>query len=274
MRKHGFTLIELLIVIAIIAILALIAIPNFLEAQVRAKVSRSLADLRAIATAVEAYAVDYNKTPPVAPRHGNRVYRYAYLLVNEANLTGIAPNYCTPLTTPVSYITSLPLDPFSPREMTVGGTSTYRMKQTVGYGMISLLGLGTDEDLRSDPTFNTSVNVRKMDTARSCRIYVGAPPPNTGNGHYVTSSYVLVGAGPDREYNYRGANFDGTRTDTNAFTTFLGFFQNSAFEAFTGITPNGAFGGPNLPGMGTVLYDPTNGSISYGDIIRLAGAGN
>ena len=37
---RGFTLIELLIVIAIIAILALIAIPNFLEAQTRSKVSR------------------------------------------------------------------------------------------------------------------------------------------------------------------------------------------------------------------------------------------
>lgn len=40
--KRGFTLIELLIVVAIIAILAAI-VPNFLEAQVRAKVSRATA---------------------------------------------------------------------------------------------------------------------------------------------------------------------------------------------------------------------------------------
>jgi prepilin-type N-terminal cleavage/methylation domain-containing protein len=61
--KKGFTLIELLIVVAIIAILAAIAVPNFLEAQTRAKISRSKADLRTIAVAVESYVVDYNTIP-------------------------------------------------------------------------------------------------------------------------------------------------------------------------------------------------------------------
>ena len=64
MRHRGFTLIELLIVIAIIAILALIAVPNFLEAQTRAKVSRVLADMRAYATSLEAYMADYGAYPP------------------------------------------------------------------------------------------------------------------------------------------------------------------------------------------------------------------
>ena len=59
----GFTLIELLIVVAIIAILAAIAVPNFLEAQTRSKVSRVKADMRTLATALEAYTVDFNRAP-------------------------------------------------------------------------------------------------------------------------------------------------------------------------------------------------------------------
>ena len=68
--KHAFTLIELLIVVAIIAILAAIAVPNFLEAQTRAKVARVKNDLRSVATAIEAYRVDTNKYPDQEVRLG------------------------------------------------------------------------------------------------------------------------------------------------------------------------------------------------------------
>jgi prepilin-type N-terminal cleavage/methylation domain-containing protein len=63
-KIKAFTLIELLIVVAIIAILAAIAVPNFLEAQTRAKVSRVMNDHRAISLAVESYRVDHNREPP------------------------------------------------------------------------------------------------------------------------------------------------------------------------------------------------------------------
>jgi len=99
-RSHGFTLIELLIVVAIIAILAAIAVPNFLEAQTRAKVSRVRSDMRTLATALEAYFVDNNHYPYYDDgKHPPRYNEIIYHLIQ--------------LTTPVAYMTSLNFrDPF------------------------------------------------------------------------------------------------------------------------------------------------------------------
>src|SRR5712692_19253 len=65
-NRKGFTLIELLIVVAIIGIIVAIAIPNLLNAIQRAKQKRTMADLRAIGTAAETYAVDFNRYPTAA----------------------------------------------------------------------------------------------------------------------------------------------------------------------------------------------------------------
>lgn len=65
-RQKGFTLIELLIVVAIIGIIAAIAIPNLLNAINRGRQKRTMADIRSIATAVEAYTVDNNFYPRLA----------------------------------------------------------------------------------------------------------------------------------------------------------------------------------------------------------------
>lgn len=66
LNKKGFTLIELLIVVAIIGIIAAIAIPNLLNAIQRGKQKRTMADIRSVATAVEAFAVDNNRYPDSA----------------------------------------------------------------------------------------------------------------------------------------------------------------------------------------------------------------
>ncbi|MGI8905732.1 MAG: type IV pilin protein [Candidatus Sumerlaeaceae bacterium] len=101
---RAFTLIELLLVVAIIAVLSAIAIPNLLEAQVRAKVSRARADLRSTATALEAYRVDSNRYPPDI--------QYAPLVASR-NLYCFLPRL-VPLSTPVAYISSPPEDVFAP----------------------------------------------------------------------------------------------------------------------------------------------------------------
>lgn len=96
----AFTLIELLIVVAIIGILAAIAVPNFLNAQIRAKYSRCLSDMKACQTALEMYALDRGgKVPP-----------------NSMGGTGNEWGLSKVLTTPISYITAIPRDPFFARK--------------------------------------------------------------------------------------------------------------------------------------------------------------
>jgi prepilin-type N-terminal cleavage/methylation domain-containing protein len=114
--KKGFTLIELLIVVAIIAILAAIAVPNFLEAQVRSKVSRAKTDMRSASTAIEAYAVDNRHYPPiVAPTSplalGTGTAINGPSVLHPGIDQAISSRFIW-ITTPIAYITSAFTDPF------------------------------------------------------------------------------------------------------------------------------------------------------------------
>jgi len=112
MNKKGFTLIELLIVVAIIAILAAIAIPNFLEAQVRSKVSRAKADMRSMAGALESYYVDSNAFPQC----------HTYGIVTR--LPGETIAVLERLSTPIAYISNVVIkDPFIIKGRLSAGTA-------------------------------------------------------------------------------------------------------------------------------------------------------
>lgn len=125
-KMKAFTLIELLIVVAIIAILAAIAVPNFLEAQTRSKVSRVAADTRTVATALEAYAVDNNKYP-FDEQHD------ATESINS--LDGFFIEHQFRLTTPIAYISSVDIiDPFIGKETVFPGNQVGKSFRYYNYG--------------------------------------------------------------------------------------------------------------------------------------------
>lgn len=96
-NNKAFTLIELLIVVAIIGILAAIAVPNFLNAQLRAKIARVESEFRSINTAFEMYRLDNGTIP------------------DWTNGVGWFQAWQS-LTTPIAYFSSNPFDVFQPKQ--------------------------------------------------------------------------------------------------------------------------------------------------------------
>lgn len=201
--KKAFTLIELLIVVAIIAILAAIAVPNFLEAQVRSKVSRMKADMRSVATAMESYAVDNNKYP-----------------VNPANsaTTLPCPFGLMLLSTPIAYMTNPCVkDVFMPEGTTMIMTGTGGT-----FAKVSDYDLAIQYSLRGDDG-NT--------------YHVDAGISGLGAGQ-KGSWWLLRSYGPDK--------------DADAYSTQIRDNQ--------------------VENVINAVYDPTNGTVSNGNVYRVGGA--
>ncbi|MCC5878224.1 MAG: prepilin-type N-terminal cleavage/methylation domain-containing protein [Candidatus Sumerlaeia bacterium] len=212
--SHGFTLIELLIVVAIIAILAAIAVPNFLEAQTRSKVSRAQADMRTLATAIETYYVDNNRYPPMAPPTSNFFGGPGGTFIGpsvfiEGRQT-ISARFIW-LTTPIAYITSVFRDPFIPANVGVA--------------------------LNPDGTPNLQYDTYDYVEARTFSPDNAYFNDSLGRGSALSSGaqWHVVSAGPDL---------------INAF--------------------GGGHSGQTFHTLG-MDYDPTNGTLSAGDIVRIGG---
>lgn len=214
-KRSGFTLIELLIVVAIIAILAAIAVPNFLEAQVRAKVSRVKSDFRTLATAIESYTVDFNRPP-----FGFQESDPSKSKVMGTPAPARRPWVWMRFTTPIAYISSVPLDPFS----------------LSGVGRVNAKGL-LDKDAYYEYEAITQ-NFAGTTTSRG-----GVWPSLTAKGF----SWYLYGIGPSRRW-----------------TTLPG--------NWTIWTPGGLDGQPDSSTNGAAYpsgyYDPSNGTMSTGRIVR------
>jgi len=199
--RGAFTLIELLVVVSIISILSAIALPNFLEAQTRARVARMQADMRTVAVALEMYRVDNNNYIP------RQRYRPGATTSRTLGDAMTRAQDMARLTTPISYISRIPVDVF---ENTLAPPN-------------NIIDFWDNTILAGGP--------------RNSR---GNREPGAWNASYA--SWLLVSVGPDNDIGTGGLNIGNFPYSTPLeYRGFLNLLHD---------------------------YDPTNGTISPGNIYR------
>ena len=183
----GFTLIELLVVVSIISILAAMAVPNYLNAQTRAKWAVVKSDMRTLTVAIESYAVDHADYP--IRRDFTTARPFMPLLADQAR-------QMSALTTPISYISSLPVDPFVknqiPADLNARSTQCQAMSdyQPRGKRLIDYFDpWQAKETLRNDQVIPRELR----------RSYLTIPD----------GTYALISVGPDGYFGVGNRGFPG-----------------------------------------------------------------
>ena len=82
--RKGFTLVEIMIVVLIIGILLAIAVPNFLKARESSRAKACVANLKAIQSAKEQWAMDNKKNNTDTPNMTDLVGTAAYIRTTPA----------------------------------------------------------------------------------------------------------------------------------------------------------------------------------------------
>lgn len=262
-KRLAFTLIELLIVVAIIAVLAAIAVPNFLEAQLRAKISRAKSDMRSIAVALESYCVDNNEYPVIdlnadKSAFPNNSGKWAgYLKTTITPPSTILPAMCLVLTTPVAYITTPPVDPFDQTDGLLDAADTKtRHGKGFSYWFVNFKGAARDPLVA--PNFGVTASAYANP---GYGLLSPAPLAFTGWGSQkpfiITTNWFLFSAGPDKKVGTPMA--DGT---AGVFEPHNVFYSDIHWQQVTGQRWN----------QRLMFYDPTNGSTSAGDLWYFGGS--
>lgn len=210
----ALTLVELLVVVAIVAVLAAMAVPNFLEAQTRAKVARARNDMRVIAEALELYQVDYG------------VYPYGRQTPGRDPFGVFAIFALGGLTTPIAYLTAGafadPFGPMLPVEADAAGRSANgAARPDRPFPLVP-----------DDPTF-LFFNYLQFGRLQN-------------NPSLMRQGFAVLSVGPDRR---------------DSFGVYLPFPAELPEAA-------GVYG---IGSVADTVYDPTNGTLSGGDIGRWGG---
>ncbi len=157
----AFTLIELLIVVAIIGILAAIAVPNFMNARVKATISAVQADFRTITQAADMYRLDWNRYPPDGAYVNNQTER---------------PNIgYRALTTPVAYLQSheQTRDRFARKNHQFKAGHDWDQFYEMGFS--GWLSGRQDSEMKRDRYFIESVGPDGLDSIQGTRTYPARP---------------------------------------------------------------------------------------------------